>query len=82
MNSRELELAASLLELASDRFGNFGCNDFDLPESWTQQECDEFLLAMLTWNGDPKDHEPGDRMTMDWLVMSYLASKLKAESVK
>ena len=80
MNKRELELAATLLEMASDKFSNHGCNDFDLPESWTQAECDEFTLAMSTWNGDPENHEPGRRMTMDWYVMSYLAAMLKKAS--
>lgn len=80
MNKRELELAAKLLNLASDKFSNHGCNDYTLPESWTQQECDDFLLAARTWNGDPENHRPGDRMTMDWFVMDYLAAKLRGES--
>lgn len=80
MNKRDLELAATLLEMASDKFSNHGCNDFDLPDSWTQDECDEFTLAMQTWNGDPENHEPGRRMTMDWFVMSYLAAMLKKAS--
>jgi len=79
MDKRELELAAALLEMASDKFSNHGCNDYTLPESWTQQECDDFLLAARTWNGDPEIHRRGDRMTMDWFVMDYLAAKLKAE---
>ena len=78
MNKREMELAATLLEMASDKFSNHGCNDLDLPEAWTQEECDEFTLAMQTWNGDPQEHEPGSRMTMDWFAMSFLAAKLKA----
>ena len=77
VNNRELKLAATVLEMASDKFSNHGCNDFDLPESWTQGERDEFTLAMDTWNGSPEDHQPGRRMTQDCLVMSYLAAMLK-----
>ena len=76
MTNRELELAATLLEIASLEFANHGCNDFDLPDSWTQEECDDFTLAMETWNGSPEDHEPGLRFSLDWYVMSYLSSKL------
>lgn len=77
MSKREMELAAALLEVASYKFSNHGCNDFRLPESWTQAECDEFTLAMDTWSGDPDNNEPGSRMTMDYFAMSYLAAKLK-----
>ena len=77
LTKRELELAAILLEMASDRFSDFGCNDLNFPESWTQDECDEFTLAMQTWNGDPEEHDPGSRMTMDWFAMSFLADRLK-----
>jgi hypothetical protein len=65
------------LELASNDFSNHGCNDFDLPESWTLNECDEFTLAIATWNGDPENHEPGRRTTMDYSVMAYLAARLQ-----
>lgn len=71
-----------MLEAASDMFSGHGCNDYDLPESWTQEECDEFTLAMATWNGDPENHEPGNRMTMDWYVMDYLAAMLKKLSAE
>lgn len=77
VTKRELALAATLLKMASDKFSNHGCNDFDLPDNWTQAECDEFTLSMQTWNGDPQNHEPGRRLTMDYFVMSYLSAKLK-----
>ena len=73
---RELLLAASMLKMASDEFGDHICNDFELPDSWTQQECDDFILAMETWNGDTRDYQPGSRLTQDYFVMSYLASRI------
>lgn len=76
MTKRELQLAATLLRMASDSFSNHGCNDFELPKEWTQQQCDDFNLAMQTWNGDPENHYPGSRITSDWFVMDYLASQL------
>lgn len=78
MTKQELELAANLLELASDEFSNHGCNDFRLPDSWTQEECDEFMKSMAKWNGDLENYTPGRRTTMDWYVMAYLSSRLKS----
>lgn len=77
MKKNELELAAEMLELASDTFSNHGCNDYYLPEKWSQDECDEFMLAMETWNRSPENYSPGCRVTDDWMVMSYLAAKVK-----
>lgn len=77
MNDSELELASVMLNMAADTFGNHGCNDFNLPTSWSQDKCDEFNLALETWNGTPENYEPGKRTTMDCSVMSYLAYKLQ-----
>jgi hypothetical protein len=72
----ELQLAAIVLELASDEFAYHGCNDFHLPEKWSQKQCDSFLLSMYTWNGDPDLFEAGDRLAQDWMVMEYLAERM------
>jgi len=77
LSKQEVELASILLGMAADKFANHGCNDFELPETWTQEECDAFTLAMSTWNGDPEEHEPGSRITQDWYAMNYLAAMLR-----
>lgn len=76
MTRKELELAAMLLKRAANEFSNHGCNDLKLPDNWTQAECDEFLHALQAWNGDPENYRPGQRVTMDWFVMSFLSAKL------
>lgn len=78
LTKQEIEIAATLLDMASEQFSNHGCNDFEFPESWTQQQCDDFTLAMHKWNGDPEEHEPGSRFTMDWFAMDFLAAKLRS----
>lgn len=80
MDKRKCELAAEMLEMASDHYSNHGCNDYRLPETWSQAECDDFTLEMHKWNGDPENHEPGRRDVMDWHVMSFLAAILKQQS--
>ena len=77
MKKSHIKLAADLLEIASDKFANHSCNDFDLPESWSDEECDEFTFMMQQWNGDPENHEPGSRITMDWFAMAFLSKCLR-----
>ena len=40
MSPKYFKLAAQLLGLASDEFSNHGCNDFEKPDDWTQDEWD------------------------------------------
>lgn len=80
LSKHELELAATFLRMAADEFSCHGCNDFRLPDSWTQQECDDFTLSMQAWNGDPENHEPGQRVIMDWFAMAYLAKKIEQQN--
>jgi hypothetical protein len=82
MTEAEAVLAANLLELASDKFSNHGCNDLELPnddEHWA------IVVAAHAWGGtrlvDMPDRPPNGRqiVTYDWLVMSYLAHRLAPE---
>lgn len=66
-------LAANLLRLASDDFCNHGCNDFDLPSSWSLKEKQDFVFAYHEWNGDPEEYDPGFLQLPDFAVMTYLA---------
>ncbi len=78
MTRKELEVAAEMLRLAADQFSHHGCNDWQFPDHWTQEECDKVTLAMAVASGDPESHEPGRRDAMDWWVMDYLAGRLDA----
>ena len=56
---------------------------FDLTKlGLTQEECDRLNLDYHTWNGDPQEHEPGNKSNLvgyDFALMSYFASKLRKE---
>lgn len=76
-------IAAEVLEMASDKFSNHGCNDYTLSDTPLNRE---FVSAMNKWSGlTGEDAEPhvssdGKIYTQDWEVMSYCAHLLKAEA--
>jgi len=83
-NKRLFQLAAQLLELASDRFSCHSCNDFKLPD-WTPAERRQLALDFEEWNGDkewleqlqalPEGDSEFDCFS-DSSLMSYLVDKL------
>lgn len=83
MTDAERVLAANLLDLASEKFANHGCNDLELPnddEHWA------IVVAMHEWNGTdeedmPRRPEAGQTIyTDDFFVMSYLAHRIAPEA--
>ena len=76
MSPKYFKLAAQLLGLASDEFSNHGCNDFEKPDDWTQDEWDALSLEMYERNGDPENHTPGWTGGYDWQLMSHFAALL------
>lgn len=81
MNIKEKELAAKMLKLASDYFGNHGCNDVEesVYDGWTKEERQHFVKEFEEWNGSPQDYNPDDLHLPDWAIMSFLAFKLKVD---
>jgi hypothetical protein len=81
MKAKELRLAASLLQLASDEFSNHGCNDVDayFYEGWSLKERQQFIKEFHDWNGDPEEFNPNFLELGDDILMSYLADKIKQE---
>lgn len=81
MNTKEKELAAKMLELASDQFSNHGCNDVEdsVYEGWTQDERKQFVKEFHEWNGDPEEYSETFLHLGDWAIMSFLAHKLKVD---
>lgn len=83
MNSNDRKLAAALLRLAAERFGNHSCNDFDLrkvgitnPAEWLRldrEACER--------NGDPEEHDPSTPRPIqaDFVLMLSLAAALEME---
>jgi hypothetical protein len=77
-----LKLAARLLEMAGDEFGNHGCNDMELEnteENWA------ILVAYEAWNDPNWDgemyhgiHDGGKTVAaQDYALMGYCAHVLK-----
>lgn len=88
MNAKLLLLAADMLDLAADEFGNHVCNDFDLPAEFTA--ADRAALAALmnrsNFDDSPSETWPADdvrsaedlrRGTSDFAVMRGLAFGLR-----
>lgn len=74
----DARIAAQMLNLAADQFGNHGCNDFELPNT---PENMEFIKRVIAWSDYPEDepHLHADQiLTMDWEVMRYCADVLEA----
>jgi len=82
----ERRIIADLLELASDKFCNHGCNDYYLPgKGLSLEERRELILEMAYENDDPdeisylENEEKCFDYTQDWRLMSYFAGKLISE---
>ena len=82
MTPIEKKLAAALLDMAADHYGNHGCNDFDLHKYMSPEEAFELQRDMHAWNGDPEDGPETlahARMTADFFLMGYLANKMESQ---
>lgn len=72
-----LKLAGELLEQASHEFANHGCNDWNFPNNWTENERKEIVQAMHEDNGNPEEFDPEHLSVPDWWIMAFLAGRLK-----
>lgn len=81
----ETELTIRMLEMFSETLSNAGCNDFDsslvIPNA---AERDKIYKTLCEWNGDSEEYEPyegsgPDYRMMDWMIVDYLAARLKGE---
>lgn len=83
MTKNEKDLAALMLELASDEFSNHGCNDVDnrVWERWTTEERKAFVKEYYKYNGDPDEYDERDLELSDYAIMNFLGHKLAMEAV-
>ena len=79
MTNKEKLLAAEMLNMLSDMLANCGCNDFDFPDSWTEDDKKSFVLGFSTWNGAPENYDKDNLNLADFSVASYLAKMLNLE---
>ena len=79
MNIKEKQLAAKMLELASEQFSNHGCNEVEdsVYDGWTIEERKGFVKNFHDWNGDPEDYDEDFLHIGDSTLMAYFADKLK-----
>ncbi len=76
LTPNEMRLAGELLDRAHHEFSNHGCNDFDRPSWFPEDEWHALDLKMHTANGDPEEHRPSD-MGDDWVLMMWLGQWLQ-----
>lgn len=79
MTYNEKKLAAQMLEIAGEKFGNHSCNDVDesFYNGWTIEERQKFVKEFHEWNGDPEEYNEKFLHLPDFALMSFLANKLK-----
>lgn len=80
-------LAARMLRMASEKFSNHGCNDFDLVSDggMLAKEARDFRKRFHDWNGDPEafaEDNPGRTDLPDFAVMDFLAHLLEEEGLE
>jgi hypothetical protein len=81
----ELRLAAKLLEMAGDQFGNHGCNDFDVIEEFgiAPEDAIDLDRKVHELNGDPEEHDPdmaARGFQQDFRLMFYLSERFEQEA--
>jgi hypothetical protein len=88
LSDLERQLAAHLLSMAADKFGNHGCSDFDLKEvGFTEKQARELVVEYHHFNGDPEELqdmvEHGENWLTnmgDWCLMSWMAHRLDPDN--
>lgn len=84
MTSKELFLAADLLDLACSAFCEHGCNDID-PEvfsSFSQNEKNRLLISFHKYNNDTAENRETDPAAIpDFAWMSFLSGCLRSFAI-
>ena len=84
MEATEAKIAAEMLNLAADQFGNHGCNDYALPNTPESLAFVRRLIASGDYPDDPPHISPDgtEIYLMDWEVMRYCADVLEQYAKK
>jgi len=82
MNKKEKAIAAKLMQMARDEFGDHGCNDLDSDfwDGWTIDERKQFIREYHEYNGDPEEFDENYLHLPDYAVMGFMAHKLRLEA--
>ena len=76
LTANEMEMAAALLAMASEDFGNHGCNDYEIPNTPDNAALAEWAPGEFA----PLNDDKTQIIATDWMLMTRLAKKLHAES--
>ena len=85
MTPVEKKLAIHLLKIASQQFGNHGCNDLHLTRDvgLTPDESFDLRQRLQKWLPDLEVPTRDNHTTFDWLAMDFIIEILQGqESVK
>jgi hypothetical protein len=77
LTHKTLALAAQFLTDHADRLGNDGCNDWEFPADWTEQERIDFVKGFHQHNGDPENFNPDRLVLPNFAVAGFLGAILK-----
>jgi len=80
MKKIEIELTRELLSMASEEFSNHTCNDVsdEFFKDWSFMDKQVFMKEFHEWQGDADDYDSENfNYIPDWLLMDFLADKLK-----
>jgi hypothetical protein len=85
MTPKQKQIAAEMLEMASEKFSNSGCNDYELKVTPENVDfANKMMMAMTDEGEDEEDRQPhisdGIIWLQDWMVMDYCAKLLKEET--
>lgn len=81
---KKLRMACNLLDVASDKFSNNGCNDTEerIFEEFTPEEKVELTKEYFEWNGDPENYDGQFKDVGDHSWMSFLSKEIEDISNK
>lgn len=71
-----LKLSADLLDEASSSFSNNTCNDYQLPDGFTDKDKLKLEHLASKWNNSEYDPD-NELMGTDFIVMRVMASELR-----
>lgn len=80
LSDKDARLLIPFLEDLGNKYGNAGCNDWQWPDDWTQDERDEFIRSYNNHNGSPEYNEddiPARQYQMDFVILYELQARIE-----
>lgn len=71
MKTKHKKLLIDFLEEYSERLGNDGCNDWNFPDDWTEEDIKEFV-NMFAFANRPNDPNGDGENYSNWAESKYM----------